>query len=77
MTEVSSEMLIQYYYNELNASDRAKVSKAIQENWTIKEKYDVIKTSANRLNKFATEATLHPKTINTILQYAHTSLKSV
>lgn len=45
------EELVQYLYNETSPDKTAAIKAAIQEDWTLREKLDVIKASAESLDK--------------------------
>ena len=50
MHNYSPEDLILYLYKEMSPEATNAIEKALQEDWTLREKLDVIKTSMERLN---------------------------
>ncbi|MBY0476321.1 MAG: hypothetical protein K2Q24_01640 [Chitinophagaceae bacterium] len=63
------EDLLQYLYKETTAEESAAIEKAMAEDWTLREKFEVIKKAAHRLTKF----TFSPRTetVLNVLKYAH------
>lgn len=45
------EELVQYMYNETSPEKTAAIKAAIQDDWTLREKLDVIKASAQSLDR--------------------------
>ena len=66
----SPEDLILYLYKETSPDATAAIEKALQEDWTLREKLNVLKTSMERLNSI----TVSPRTeiILNILRHART-----
>lgn len=62
------EDLIQYLYKETTPEETAAIEKAMAEDWTLREKFEVIKKAAQRLTKF----TISPRTesVLNVLKYA-------
>jgi hypothetical protein len=62
------EDLIQYLYKETTLAQSAAIEKAMEQDWTLREKFEVIKKAHQRLEKFV----LSPRTesILRILKYA-------
>ena len=58
MHNYSPEDLILYLYKETSPSTTAAIEKALEEDWTLREKLVVLKTSMERLNSI----TLSPRT---------------
>jgi hypothetical protein len=52
------EDLLQYLYKETTPEENKAIEKAMAEDWTLKEKFEVIKKAAQRLTKF----TFSPRT---------------
>lgn len=50
MHNFSPEDLILYLYKETSTEATAAIEKALQEDWTLREKLAVLKTSMERLN---------------------------
>jgi len=70
MHNYSPEDLILYLYKETSPDATAAIEKALEEDWTLREKLTVIKTSMERLNSI----TMSPRTeiILNILRHART-----
>ena len=68
MHNYSPEDLILYLYKEMSPEATTAIEKALQEDWTLREKLDVIKTSMERLNGI----TVSPRTeiVLNILRHA-------
>lgn len=62
------EDLIQYLYKETTPEQTAAIEKAMAEDWTLREKFEVIKRAAKQLTKL----TLSPRTesVLNVLKYA-------
>jgi hypothetical protein len=71
MHNFTPEDLIQYLYKETSPEATAAIEKALEEDWTLREKLTVLKTSTERLNSI----TVSPRTeiILNVLRYARTS----
>ena len=69
MVNSTLEDLVLYMYNDLNGNKKMQMMKEIDANWALKEKYNVMKESFDRLNKFKL---LSPRqqTIDAIVKYA-------
>lgn len=69
MTNFTPEQLILHHYNELPPAESLQVQEALDESWTLQEKYRVIKEAATTLDK----ALKQPRsaTIDTILRYGN------
>jgi hypothetical protein len=70
MHNYAPEDLILYLYKETSPETTAAIEKALQEDWTLREKLTVIKTSMERLNSIV----LAPRTevILNVMKYALT-----
>lgn len=68
MHNYSPEDLILFLYKETSPEATAAIEKALKEDWTLREKSAVIKTSMERLNSI----TVSPRTeiILNVLRYA-------
>jgi hypothetical protein len=66
------EDLLQYLYKETTPEENKAIEKAMAEDWTLKEKFEVIKKAAQRLTKF----TFSPRTesVLNVLKYANKEL---
>lgn len=58
MTNFTPEDLLLYLYKETSIKKTAAIEKALQIDWTLREKLNVLKTSMERLDKI----TLSPRT---------------
>lgn len=70
MHNFTPENLILYLYKETSPEATAAIEKALQEDWTLREKLTVLKTSMERLNSI----TVSPRTevILNVLRHART-----
>jgi hypothetical protein len=70
MHNYSPEDLILYLYKETSPEATAAIEKALEEDWTLREKLNVLKTSMERLNSI----TVSPRTeiILNVLRHART-----
>jgi beta-galactosidase GanA len=51
MTNFTPEDILLYLYNETSAQQTAEFQKALQKDWTLREKTNVLKASMQRLDK--------------------------
>lgn len=58
MTNFTPEDLLLYLYKETSAEQTVAIEKALQTNWTLREKLNVLKASMQRLDKI----TVSPRT---------------
>jgi hypothetical protein len=70
MVNSTIEELVLYMYNESNHNRKREIEKELEENWFLKEKYKVIKESAERLGQMKLQSP-RQQTIDTIIQYAN------
>ena len=68
MHNYSPEELIQYLYKETTPEKTAAIEQALQQDWTLREKLSVIKTSMERLNSITQSP--RTETVLAILKYA-------
>ena len=68
MYNYSPEELIQYLYNETSPTTTAAIEQALKEDWTLREKLAVLKTSMERLNSITQSP--RTETVLAILKYA-------
>ena len=68
MTNFTPEDLLLYLYNETTSKQTAAIEKALEKDWTLREKLSVLKVSMQRLDKI----TEHPRTevVLNVLNYA-------
>jgi len=69
MVNSTIEELVLYMYNETNHNRKKEIEKELEENWFLREKYKVIKESAERLSGMKLQSP-RKQTIDTIMQYA-------
>lgn len=70
MVNSTIEELVLYMYNESNHNRKREIEKELEQNWFLKEKYKVIKESAERLGQMKLQSP-RQQTIDTIMQYAN------
>lgn len=68
MTNFTPEDLLLYLYNEVSATQASAIEDALQKDWTLREKFNVLKASMQRLDKI----TESPRTevVLSVLNYA-------
>ena len=71
MHNYSPEELIRYLYKETSPTTTAAIEQALQQDWTLREKLAVLKTSMERLNSITQSP--RTETILAILKYATSS----
>ena len=69
MVNSTIEELVLYMYNESNHNRNREIERELEENWVLREKYNVIKESAERLSGMKLQSP-RKETIDTIMQYA-------
>ena len=73
MHNYSPEELIQYLYKETTPELTAAIEQALQQDWTLREKLAVLKTSMERLNSITQSP--RTETVLAILKYASKDTK--
>ena len=73
MHNYSPEELIQYLYKETTPETTAAIEQALQQDWTLREKLAVLKTSMERLNSISQSP--RTETVLAILKYASKDAK--
>jgi hypothetical protein len=73
MYNYSPEELLLYLYKETTPEMTAAIEKALQDDWTLREKLSVLKASHDRLNTLVESP--RTQTILNILRYAGTTEK--
>lgn len=71
MVNSTIEELVLYMYNETNNDRNRQIERELEENWVLREKFNVIKESAERLDRMKLESP-RPQTVESILKYAAT-----
>jgi hypothetical protein len=66
------EELIQYLYQETSPEKTAAIEASLQEDWTLREKLEVLKASVKNLDQVVMESP-RPQVILNILNYARES----
>lgn len=71
----TTEELLQYVYHETSPEKTAAIEAAIQNDWSLREKLDLLKTTHQQLD----EVRMSPRkqTIDFILQYAEKSVEEL
>jgi hypothetical protein len=69
MANSTLEDLLLHMYNESNPSRNIRIEKELKEDWTLREKYNVLKESFERLSQMRLQAP-RQQTIDAILRYA-------
>ena len=62
------EELVRYLYNDISPEKAAVIDAALQEDWTLREKLEVLKASANNLDRIIESP--RPEVILKVLNYA-------
>ena len=75
MPNFSTEDLIQYLYKETSRNQTLAIEKAIQSDWALHEKLDVLKDSMQRLDKMKTSP--RQQSIDAILNYARSTAEVI
>ena len=68
------EDLLQYLYKETTPEETAAIEQALAEDWTLREKFEVIKKAAHRLSQFRFSP--RTETVLNVLKYANKDLAS-
>lgn len=74
MVNSTIEELVLYMYNESNHNRKREIEKELEENWFLREKYKVIKESAERLSGMKLQSP-RKETIQSIMMYANNKSK--
>jgi hypothetical protein len=68
MKEFSPEDLLEYQYNEMTPEQIIELEDQLKNNWSLRQKMEVIREAVNRLNKSIEKP--RSEAINAILAYA-------
>jgi hypothetical protein len=68
MTNFTPEELIQYLYHETSDQQTAAIEQALKLDWSLREKFDVLKASMQRLDKIV--ETPRTEVVLNVLNYA-------
>ncbi|MBM3439793.1 MAG: hypothetical protein FJX94_02885 [Bacteroidetes bacterium] len=71
VTKFTPEHLLQYLYKECSAAESAAIEAALETDWTLREKFEVLRKAALQLEKL--QYSPRKESILNILQYAHTT----
>lgn len=63
------EDLVQYLYKETTPEQNAAIEQAMEQDWTLREKFEVIKKAHSRLEKFKISPRV--ETILNVLKYGN------
>ena len=66
------EELVQYLYNETSPARTADINRALQEDWTLREKLDVLRHSVQALSRKYESP--RPEVLQNIMNYARESV---
>jgi hypothetical protein len=69
ITKFTPEDLLQYLYKETTPEQSAAIEKAMEEDWTLREKFEVIKKASQRLQKF--QFSPRVESVLNVLKYAN------
>jgi len=69
MSDFTPEDLISYLYGEMDDRLKARIEKALEDSWALREKLSVLKTSNKRLEDSA-QLSPAPATLDGIMAYA-------
>jgi hypothetical protein len=75
MNNFTPEDMIRFLYNEMNAEETAAIQLALESDWTLREKFEVLKAAKEDLNKV--QFSPRPDAINAILMHADEVAKTV
>jgi len=69
MVNSTLEDLVLYMHKELTAAKKAEVESELEQNWALREKYNVLLESFNRISNLKLQSP-RIQTVNAIMQYA-------
>ena len=72
MTQYTPEDLIRYLYKETSASENTAIKAALDQDWTLKEKFNILESSLKILDK-ATESP-RAEVVSRIMDYAQKTM---
>lgn len=73
MQKFTTEDLLLFLYDEMSAERKVEMEAALENDWALSQKYQVLKEAQKRLTNSKLAAP-RPKTIAAILQYAEESI---
>jgi hypothetical protein len=75
MRKIIEEDLMQFLYNETSTQKTAQIQSALESDWKLKEKYDLLVSDLNGLEKISLSPS--PNIINNILSYAEKAVEEI
>jgi len=75
MSNFTPEDMLRYLYNETTAEEAAALKLELETDWSLREKFEVLKNSVQSLGKFCFEP--RQEAVMAILQYAGVESKAV
>lgn len=75
MHNFTPEDLLQYLYNETSPSQTAEIKAALESDWSLREKFEVITSAQKRLE--ALKMSPSQQTIDNILNYAEKAVSEL
>ncbi len=72
MKNFSPEDLLEYHYGEMPTEQRLELQEMLKHNWSLREKMEVIREAAQRLEKSLESP--RQEVVNTIMDYAASHL---
>ena len=72
MDNFTPDDLVQYLYNETSQAKSEAIKKALENDWTLREMYDVIVSAQKRLEAF--ELSPREEAVNKILRHAEKTI---
>ena len=68
MNNFTPEDMIRFLYNEMNAEEKSALQLALESDWTLREKFEVLKQAVLSLDTI--QYSPRPQAVYAILQYA-------
>ncbi|MBS1743447.1 MAG: hypothetical protein JST81_10455 [Bacteroidetes bacterium] len=75
MHSFTQEELLQYLYNETSTQKTAAISAALEEDWSLREKFDLLKAAQQNLEVI--KLSPRKQTIDNILSYAEKAMEEL
>lgn len=75
MHSFTQEDLLQYLYNETSTQQTAAIKAALEEDWNLREKFELLRASQHTLETI--KLSPRQQTIDNILSYAEKSIEAV
>ena len=74
MRNFTTEDLLLYLYDDMKELEKAALENELQNNWALREKFQVLKEAKKRLQKLQLHSPLK-RSIDSILEYANHAFK--